>query len=239
MTDKKEQAEEITELVNREYMELDKQNENMRAVGMPIPSTSIEATAGASVTTFKEFQLAEVTELMKLTPKQVQARIRNYRFEIWATTAKMMTAFKHLNDVAATLSKEARAELKLSDITYNPKELSTPAKLRSNSTLTNEEKQAKDMQKVLPHLSMPEILEMIRKGRGAAFQRGLNSGAGSPTAIDTCDDCKADYVAGTAHDCPEKAARLEKAKAQSLPQSIEKPETLTEKLARLRKEGKV
>jgi hypothetical protein len=196
-----EKLNELQGILHDETLDLDKLNTSMRESGLPVASTSVDATAGASVTNFKEFQQAELVELSKMTPQEVQNRIRMYKFEIWTKTVKMQAGYSYLQNLASKLSKEEKAALKLTDVAFNPKELATPQKLSSKSNLTNEEKQAKDLIKVLPHLSMAEALEQIRKARGAAFQKGLTVGAGTPQSIDTCEKCKIDYPAGTEHKC--------------------------------------
>ena len=204
---KKQEADEAQSILHEEYMDLDKQNEKMRADGMPIPSVSVDATAGASVTNFKEFQEAALLEVKDMTPKQMQMHIRKYKFEIWATTTKMMKIMSHLNQVADKLSKEARADLKLSDIQYNPKELATPQRLSTTKrgvTLTKEERTARDLQKLMPGMSISDILELQRKAVSAAFQRGLQSGAGTPAAVDVCSECGEEYPATEKHKCPKK-----------------------------------
>lgn len=226
--DKQREADIINAVVNEEYIHLDKQNEKMRAEGLPVISTSIDATVGASVTTFKEFQLAEIAEISKMTLPEIQQRIRQFKFEQWALAQKMMTDFSYLNDMASKLSKEARADLKLTDIAYNPKELAEPKKMKGG--MTAQEKQIKDLQKLMPNMSEAEIQEMIRKGKGDAFQKGLYNG--SPAKIDTCAECGHDYNVANGHDCPVKAAKLAVANTVKASEG----ETLTERLARLRGE---
>lgn len=224
---------ELQSLIHEEIMDLDRQNEKMRAEGLPIISTSIDATVGASVTTFKEFQLAEIAEISKMTPQQIQQRIRNFKFEQWSLAQKMMTDFAYLNDMASKMSKEARAALKITDLTYNPKELSEPKGLRGKHTEL--EKQIADLKKLLPNMTDADIQEMIRKGKGSAFQKGLTVGNGSPEAIDTCSECGVDYSGP--HDCPvvaEKKAKLLAAKSLPVTESPKKELTLAERLAKLR-----
>lgn len=213
-------TENLESILHTEVMDLDKLNESMRRDGLPIMSTSVDATAGASVTNYMELQKAEASAIASLTPAQLQQRIRDYKFQVWSKTVQMMEVVRHLESLKANLTKEQRKKQGLDDaIAFNPKELANPQKLSSGSRLTNEEKQAADLQKALPHMTIADCLEMIRKGRGAAFQKGLATGAGSPVAMDDCPDCKASYPASSQHDCPVKA---------------EKKQSLSEKLASLR-----
>lgn len=222
----------LESLIHTELMDLDALNSRMRGEGLPIVSTSVDATPGASVSSFKELQLSEVSELSNLTPEQIHLRIQGYKFEVWQKTVRMMECVRTLEQRRSEMTAEERRKNKASEGTaFNSKELVTPSSLRSSKRMpqSNEEKQAASMAKLLPNLNQAEIIELIRKGRGAAFQRGLAGGAGSPKSINTCPDCRTEY-SGETHECPKATPRT-----TELPvKPVVPTETFAEKIARLR-----
>jgi len=221
-------------LVHNELMDLDALNTRMRENGLPIVSTSVDATPGATVSTYRELQTIEANTvaLMNLTPEQIHYRIQAYKFEVWTKTVQMMECVRILENIKNTMTANEISHRKLnSGVAFNPKSLVTPTQLskagKAKVPQTAEEKRMKEMKKLLPHMSEAEILEQFRQARSEAFQKGIekSGGAGSPVSVNICPDCAAEYSGQ--HKCPKAAPKTD--------DNPDKPKpTLNERIAAMR-----